>query len=96
MGGMERTMTETAREKADEKLEEKGLTRLTGIMTVTEQEKVIKEHSKAHMKESIGEFTGKLIMLGLKAYKEKKAEQKNKKLFFERVKELQNEKKGRG
>jgi hypothetical protein len=59
--------------KVDKELESKGLTRLTGIMTIGEQIKVFEEYNKVMRTFTIAEFTGKLIMLGLEAYKEKSA-----------------------
>ena len=58
--------------KADEELESKGLTRLTGFMTISEQCEIFEEYHKVMRTCIIPEFVGKLIMLGLKAYKEKK------------------------
>jgi len=55
--------------KADGELENKGLTRLTGTMTIREQELILTEYAKVMRTCTIAEFTGKLITLGLKAYK---------------------------
>ena len=50
-------------------MEKKGMTRLTGFMTISDQCKVLEEYAKVHRQIDIATFTGKLITLGLKAYK---------------------------
>ena len=83
-------MTEAQRKKADEAMEKKGMTRLTGHMTIAEQCKVLEVYSRVHRTCTIAEFTGKLITLGLKEY----ITQENNKLFLkEEAKKSQRGKK---
>ena len=82
-------MTEAQRKKADDELEKKGMARLTGYMTIAEQEKIIIEYNKVQRTCTIAEFTGKLITLGLKAY----ITQENNKLFLKEAKKRQRGKK---
>jgi hypothetical protein len=86
----DRTMIEAQRKKADEAMEKKGMTRLTGYMTIAEQVKVFEEYAKVQRTCTIAEFTGKLITLGLKEYITKE----NNKLFLKEAKKRRREKRG--
>ena len=87
-------MTEAQRKKADDELEKKDMTRLTGYMTIAEQAKIFEEYAKVQRTCTIAEFSGKLITLGLKAYKADKEKKANNKAFFKQVKEIQKAKRG--
>jgi len=56
----------------DEKLEQNGLVRRTGIIDINNEGLILEEYAKIHSTCTIAEFTGDLIMLGLKMYKKER------------------------